>query len=55
MLALNGKTDIAEWQSNDFFSAGTPLSYSRTSGLWAYAAVTLAPLAPGSHPVSGGR
>ncbi len=55
MLALNGKPDIAKWQPNAFFSAGTPLSYSRTSGLWAYPAVTLARLAPGSHPVSGGR
>ncbi len=54
MLALNGKPDIAKWQPTTFFSAGTPLSYSRTSGLWHTPAVTLARLAPGSHPISGG-
>jgi hypothetical protein len=33
MLVLHGKTDIAERQTTTFFSAGTPLSYKRTSGL----------------------
>ena len=39
MLALYGKADIAERQANHVLSAGTPLSYRRTSGLSAYACV----------------
>ncbi len=51
MLALNGKPDIANGSPTTFFSAGTPLSYSRTSVYGHTPAVTLARLAPGSHPI----
>ncbi len=49
MLALNGKTDTQNGSPTTFFSAGTPLSYSRPVVYGHTPAVTLAPLAPGSH------